>query len=129
MFKNQYAPDLYVKQIKAPRIRSAIARFRCGVAPINIELGRYFNVPASERYCNFCPEKIENELHVLLHCTTYTGVRESLFKYASYISSDFMSMDDANKMTFIFTNNAMLLKCARTCYQILDIRKTLVTQV
>ena len=40
-----------------------------------------------------------------------------------------MSMDDVNKMTFIFTNNAMLLKCARTCYQILDIRKTLVTQV
>ena len=59
----------------------------------------------------------------------YTGVRESLFKYASYISSDFMSMDDVNKMTFIFTNNDMLLKCARTCYQILDIRKTLVTQV
>ena len=96
LFKNQYALDLYVKQIKAPRIRSAMARFLCGV---------------------------------LLHCTMYTSVKESLFKYASYISSDFMSMDDVNKMTFIFTNNAMLLKCARTCYQILDIRKTLVTQV
>ena len=40
----------------------------------------------------------------------YTGVRKSLFKYASYISSDFMSMADVNK-TFIFTYNAMLLKC------------------
>ena len=106
-----------------------MARIRCGVAPINIELGRYFNVPASGRFCNFFPEKIENEIHVLLHCTMYTGVRESLFKYSSYISSDFMSMDDVIKMKFIFTSNVMLLKCARTCYQILDIRKTRVTQV
>ena len=37
--------------------------------------------------------------------------------------------DGINKMTFIFTNNAMLLKCARTCYQILDIWETLATQV
>ena len=77
----------------------------------------------------FMIDHISDEIHVLSHCTMYTGVRESLFKYASYISSDFMSMDDVNKMTFIFGNNAMLLKCARTVYQILDIRKTLVTQV
>ena len=50
----------------------------------------------------------------------YTGVRELLFKYASYISSDLMSVDDIDK-----TNNAMHLKCAKTCYQILNIRKTL----
>ena len=83
-----------ILQIKTPRIRSAVVRFRCGVAPINFELGRYFNVPASERFCNSCPDEIVNEIHVLLHCTMYSGVRESLFEYASYISSDFMSLDD-----------------------------------
>ena len=85
------------------------------------------NVPASERFCNFCLDIIVNAIHVLLHCTMYTGVRELLFKYASYISSDLMSLDDIDK-----TNNAMLLnmlKCAKTCYQILNIRKTLVTQM
>ena len=50
----------------------------------------------------------------------YTGVRELLFKYATYISSDLMSVDDIDK-----TNNAMHLKCAKTCHQILNIRKTL----
>ena len=55
-----------------------MARFRCGVAPINNKHGRYSNVPACKRFCNFCPEKIENEINVLLLCTMYTDVRESL---------------------------------------------------
>ena len=74
-----------------------------------------------------CFQFFQKKIHVLLHCTMYTGVRELLFKYASYISSDLMSLDDIDK-----TNNAMLLnmlKCAKTCYQILNIRKTLVTQM
>ena len=60
LFKIQYAPaDLYVKQIKAPRIRSAMARFCCGVVPINIELGRYFNVPPVKDFVSFVLIKLE----------------------------------------------------------------------
>ena len=47
--------------------------------------------------------------------------------YLNMCRSDLMSLDDIDK-----TNNAMLsnmLKCAKTCYQILNIRKTLVTQM
>ena len=31
LFKNQYAPDMYVKEIKVSRIRSAMDRFCCGL--------------------------------------------------------------------------------------------------
>ena len=34
-------------------LRSALAKVRCGVAPINLELGRYHGIPEEERTCAF----------------------------------------------------------------------------
>ena len=47
-------------------------------------------------------------------------VSENYYLNMRRISADLMSVDDIDK-----TNNAMHLKCAKTCYQILNIRKTL----
>ena len=50
-----------------------MSRFRCGVAPINLEIhvGRFFNTPANERFCNFCPDQVEDESHVILLSLKY----------------------------------------------------------
>ena len=47
--------------------RSAYAKFRCEVAPINIELCRYglARIPVEERVCSHCNE-VEDESHVLM---------------------------------------------------------------
>ena len=57
----------YVKCILNKKIRSALAKFRCGVAPIRIETGRYErNYPSvEERTCFNCANEVENEYHVL----------------------------------------------------------------
>ena len=55
----------------------------------------------------------------------YTSVRELLFKHAFYISSDFMSLDEKDDIYFLLIM-LCFLKCARTCYHILDGRKILV---
>ena len=41
--------------------RSALARLRTGVAPINIEIVRYTNTPVNNRECPFCPGTVEDE--------------------------------------------------------------------
>ena len=55
LFKSEFKqkPEPYVTMIMSRSNRSALARFRCGVAPIRIETGRYeINVvPACERTC------------------------------------------------------------------------------
>ena len=38
IFKSNYFTEKYL-HIKSPRLRSAMAKFRCGIAPINIEIG------------------------------------------------------------------------------------------
>jgi hypothetical protein len=59
------------------RYRSAFAKFRCGVAPLRIETGRYENKNVNERVCFICHDQIEDEKHVLLDCPLYADLRES----------------------------------------------------
>ena len=40
-FKHVYGTETYVSSILSRRHRSAYAKFRCGVAPIRLETGRY----------------------------------------------------------------------------------------
>jgi hypothetical protein len=46
-------------------LRSAFAKFRCGVAPLRIETGRYENKNVNERVCFICHDQIEDEKHVI----------------------------------------------------------------
>ena len=47
-----------------PKHRSAISPFRCDIALIRKETGRYKNLRDNERVCPFC-DCIEDESHVL----------------------------------------------------------------
>ena len=57
-FKNTYITEPYVHIITQKKFRSAYAKFRCGVATINIELCRYglARIPVEERVCSHCNE-------------------------------------------------------------------------
>ena len=78
-FKKTYIAEPYVHIITQKKFRSAYAKFRCGVAPINIELCRYglASIPVVERVCSHCNE-VEDELHVLMHCPLYDDIRNQL---------------------------------------------------
>ena len=81
-FKNTYEVEAYVKTVMPRCHRSALAKFRCGVAPIRVENGRYERLPLDERLCPFCNAEIEDELHVLTVCPMYTDFRDELYTKA-----------------------------------------------
>ena len=62
---SRFCVEKYCLLIMPPKHRSALSKFRCGVAPIRIETGRYENLTENERVCPFC-NCIEDEVHVLL---------------------------------------------------------------
>ena len=47
--------------------RTVLARFRLGTSPFNADRLRY-SLSEANRACPFCPDKIENEAHVLFDC-------------------------------------------------------------
>lgn len=123
MFKNTYGVEKYLNININGKYRSAMAKFRCGVAPIRIETGRYENLCIDERVCFHCKNVIEDEKHVLLQCPIYADLRNVVFNHASLIDESFMSMSDNEKLIFMFSNDDMYFYTAKICYDILFQRK------
>ena len=53
--------------------RSALARFRAGVAPMRIDTGRFEHgyIPEDRRISLFCHTEVESEKHVILSYHVY----------------------------------------------------------
>ena len=121
LFKAAFETEPYCKLILPLRHRSAFAKFRCGVAPLRIETGRYENKPLEERKCPFCDE-VENESHVVLSCYLYDDLRIALFNTALTFNPNFMDLTTEDKLIFLFSNLFMIRITAKTCFNILQRR-------
>ena len=101
LFKAAFETEPYCKLILPLRHRSVFAKFRCGVAPLRIETGRYENKPLEERKCPFCDE-VENESHVVLSCYLfiylYDDLRIALFNTALTFNPNFMDLTTEDKL-------------------------------
>jgi hypothetical protein len=52
------------------------AKFRCGVAPLRVETGRYERKAVHERTCLYCINCVEDEFHILMRCPLYADLRQ-----------------------------------------------------
>jgi hypothetical protein len=126
VFKQDYETEMYVSTSNIPaKHRSALAKFRCGVAPIRLETGRYENMPVNARLCPICKNAVETEKHVLLECSTYQTIRNSLYEEAVKINHEFHNWNDDQKFEFVLSNNNIVRESAKTCFSILNMRSNL----
>lgn len=71
LIKITYGTEEYLKSTNRSQ-RSAIAKMRMGVFPIELELGRYRHKPLEDRQCTQCDcHEVEDESHFLLRCEKY----------------------------------------------------------
>jgi hypothetical protein len=61
------------------------ANFRCGVAPIRIESGRYEGLDIESRTCFNCCNQVADEIHMLLQCLAYDMIRLPLSRLSGMI--------------------------------------------
>ena len=90
--------------------RSNIAKLRSGTLPLNIELGRYTNVPKEQRTCKMCNYNvIEDELHFMFKCPKYLTLRLILFqKVYTKTLVDFSTMSDMEHIQFFTTDKRII---------------------
>ena len=119
--KRDSATEPYAAYINR-KYRAALARFRCGVPLLNIEFGRYRNIPEDQRKCIRC-EDVENESHVLLHCQLYRDIQAELFYHIKQVVPDFETFDDTTKVGTILANEHVVKYAARACYDIMERRR------
>jgi hypothetical protein len=88
--------------------RRAITKLRTSSHKLEIETGRYNNIPRDQRICKNCTlNKIEDENHLLFECHMHGIERKKLNRYLKEnIDLDFLSHETSeNKMQEIFSSN------------------------
>ena len=125
LLKNTFDTENYVKCFFNKKYRSSLAKFRCGTAPIRLELGRYEGLPVEDRKCPFCIHDVEDEVHVLTKCSLYPDIRNELYNFLSSIFPHFMSLSDQEKTRVILSSQDFntVKFVAKTCSMIMDRRR------
>ena len=122
LFKRFYGVEHYCKENIPLSHRAAFAKFRCGVAPLKIETGRYMNLPVDLRVCPFCVNVTEDETHAILHCPAYEELRRDLFDKVRCHCNRFTQLDDIDKICVLFSTKSLVRVVAKTCFNILRTR-------
>ena len=123
-FKHEFRTEPYVCIVAQKKYRSAYAKFRCGVAPIKIETGRYGvdRVPPEARLCMQC-SRIEDEFHVIMQCPLYDDVRSSCLKSIHVLSHEFKELTSEHQFIEIMSNPLYYRIASRFMYDILNKRR------
>ena len=101
MFKNIFQSESYVKMAHSKMSRSIFAQLRLGILPLEIETGRFRNIPSESRMCHFCKNEIEDELHFVCVCPVYSNHRKILFNEIILTFNNFSNLDITEKFCFI----------------------------
>jgi hypothetical protein len=80
---------------------SALAKFRCGVAPIKLETGRYEKIAVDIRICPLCKITVECEKHILLFCNAYEHIMLPLLEKTRNLWPECIDLSDEDKLTMI----------------------------
>ena len=107
--------------------RSLFAQFRCGILPLEIEVGRYRDIPLESRICKICDsDDIEDEIHFLCRCSKYDDKRRIMYSEALTLEPQFNSKDDIDKYVFLMSN--MQKPVIRYLFDAIQIRTKLLTR-
>ena len=64
LFKDQFVFEPYLNWGTYNQ-RNILTKFRISSHKLEIEKGRYMNIPAEQRICRLCKLDVENEIHFL----------------------------------------------------------------
>lgn len=77
--KESFEREPYLKVIPIFHIRKIITKFRCSDHILEIEKGRHNKTKIEDRICKTCNQGIEDEMHFLKSCKTYSNLRDHYF--------------------------------------------------
>jgi hypothetical protein len=79
----------YTDRCKFKEDRSTLCQFRISAHSLEIEKGRYYNIPRENLVCLSCKTgKVEVELHLFLDCPSYAHLRQDFFEKIKSISGE-----------------------------------------
>ena len=115
LYKTGFCASSYVDILRNTQIRKDFIKFCISNHNLCIEVGRHCKpkVPREERLCKVCVQnEIEDEIHLLFHCTKYEYICKQFIAKQSQILN-LTSFDDYKKLCYILfiTSNKTSIHC------------------
>ena len=104
LYKYEKAPEDYLLLDISKYQRSIFSQFRYGILPLEIEVGRYRDVPLPNRTCQICSQEVEDEIHFLLVCNAYSDQRRKLYHKALEFDPLFSLKDELEQFSLLVSN-------------------------
>ena len=104
IFKKDIGFEKYLSEVKNISVRTQVTKFRLSNHRLMIEVGRHKGTPKEERFCPFCPHKIENELHFLFECPLYNYQRDYLLVPVMNSIPGLRYLSEELKLQFLLSN-------------------------
>ena len=104
LFKKDIGFEKYLSEIKKVAVRKQVSKFRLSNHGLMIEVGRHKGTPKEERFCPFCPLKIENELHFLFECSIFSKLRARLIDPTTDAIPGFTYLSGVFKIQLLLSN-------------------------
>ncbi|CAB3993421.1 Hypothetical predicted protein [Paramuricea clavata] len=118
-FKTDHNLENYLVFIKDPHKRRCLSRLRVSNHDLQIEIGRYQNIPREERLCKICNSgEVENETHLLLSCKAYEQSRANLRSSLENASSDEINLNSQTLSADLMksTDSEIITKLSKFVY-------------
>ena len=124
LLKREIGLEKYFTEIKNVSIRTQVTKFRLSDHNLMIEVGRHNGVKAHLRFCPFCKNEVESEMHFLLDCSVYRNVRNGLFNSIEREKPFFRYLQKEEKFSYLLAN-VYQTQVAEYIYNIFELRNFL----
>ena len=84
--------------------RSQLTKIRLSNHPLMIVKGRHQSIEKQSRFCPFCENQVEDEIHFLLDCRALTHLRMELFSKINNETEDAISRNRTDKFKLLLSN-------------------------
>ena len=125
MYKSHFEYELYLDVLDIRKFRFAYVNFKTSCHDLEIERGRYRNIPRHERLCKLCDKDVvEDEYHFLLCCEFYKDLR------CVYIPEKYRSPCTMHKFKILMStrNENLIRNIATYLFHAFNVRKTFLAQ-
>ena len=115
--KGSFTQEPYITNIVNKTQRAWLTRYRVSAVPnLGIESGRYTRpvTPVTSRICKYCSDnKIDDEYHAILGCSTFSIKRNCFIGKFTALSPGFENLSSEHKLlTILCPKNTELAVCA-----------------
>ena len=118
----------YLTQVKHIDNRIALSKMRLSNHDLMIEKGRHLKIDKTERFCPFCPNHVETELHFLLQCKTFSHMRRILISEIDNVLPLFNINSDQDMLITLLNNENIAKQVGSYIHKTLSCRRFLINK-